>query len=149
MKGKVEKVCLTCNGKFVSFLSDNRKFCCRGCFERKRKPTICIGCGIEFYIPGEPNMKYHNQECYFMNGVKGTFQIGHNLNQGKTHSQKVKDKMSASHRINRSQLVKDTIQFPNFNPQACKIIEEYGKMNGYNFQHALNGGEFHIKELGY
>jgi hypothetical protein len=149
MKGKVEKVCLTCNGKFVSFLSDNRKFCCRGCFERKRKPTICKGCGIEFYIPGEPNMKYHNQECYFMNGVKGTFQIGHNLNQGKTHSQKVKDKMSASHRINRSQLVKDTIQFPNFNPQACKIIEEYGKMNGYNFQHALNGGEFHIKELGY
>ncbi len=39
--------------------------------------------------------------------------------------------------------------FPSFNPVACKIIDEYGKQNGYNFQHALNGGEYHIKELGY
>lgn len=32
----------------------------------------------------------------------------------------------------------------NFNPYACKIIDEYGKMHGYNFQHALNGGEFNV-----
>lgn len=38
---------------------------------------------------------------------------------------------------------------PTFNPNACKMIDEYGKANGYNFQHALNGGEHHIKELGY
>lgn len=38
---------------------------------------------------------------------------------------------------------------PKHNPFACKIIDEYGKKNGYNFQHALNGGEYHIKELGY
>lgn len=38
---------------------------------------------------------------------------------------------------------------PNFNSFACKIIDKYGKQNGYNFQHALNGGEFHIKQLGY
>lgn len=30
---------------------------------------------------------------------------------------------------------------PCFNPTACKIIEEYGTQNDYNFQHALNGGE--------
>ena len=36
-----------------------------------------------------------------------------------------------------------------FNPRACHIIEEYGKEHGYNFQHALNGGEYYIKELGY
>jgi hypothetical protein len=30
---------------------------------------------------------------------------------------------------------------PNFNPHACKIIDEYGKKHEYNFQHALNGGE--------
>ncbi len=29
----------------------------------------------------------------------------------------------------------------NFNPNACKFIEEFGKKRGYNFQHALNGGE--------
>ncbi|MBC8427941.1 MAG: hypothetical protein H8D94_00560 [Candidatus Pelagibacter sp.] len=38
---------------------------------------------------------------------------------------------------------------PNYNPEACKIIDNYGKENGYNFQHAENGGEHHIKELGY
>lgn len=37
----------------------------------------------------------------------------------------------------------------NFNPNACKIIDEYGQKHGYNFQHAMNGGEFYIKELGY
>lgn len=39
--------------------------------------------------------------------------------------------------------------FPNHNPEGCKLIEEYGKLYRYNFQHAENGGEFHIKELGY
>ena len=29
----------------------------------------------------------------------------------------------------------------NFSPYACGIIDDYGKANGYNFQHALNGGE--------
>ncbi len=38
---------------------------------------------------------------------------------------------------------------PFYNPEACKIIEQYGKEHGYNFQHAENGGEYHIKELGY
>jgi len=38
---------------------------------------------------------------------------------------------------------------PNYNPDACKLIDEYGKENGYNFQHAENGGEHHIKKLGY
>jgi hypothetical protein len=38
---------------------------------------------------------------------------------------------------------------PGFNPNACKLIDEYGKQHGYNFQHALNGGEYYIKELGY
>lgn len=39
--------------------------------------------------------------------------------------------------------------FPSYNPDACKLIEEYGKQHGFNFQHAENGGEFHIKELGF
>lgn len=38
---------------------------------------------------------------------------------------------------------------PNYNPKACRIIEQYGQDHGYTFQHAENGGEFHIKELGY
>jgi len=44
---------------------------------------------------------------------------------------------------------RDGICFPNYNKDACKLIEQYGKEHGYNFQHAENGGEYHIKELGY
>jgi len=38
---------------------------------------------------------------------------------------------------------------PNYNPAACILIDEYGEQNNFKFQHAMNGGEFHIKELGY
>jgi len=38
---------------------------------------------------------------------------------------------------------------PNYNPEACKLIDKYGKDNNYNFQHAENGGEFHVSGLGY
>lgn len=38
---------------------------------------------------------------------------------------------------------------PNYNSSACIFIDDYGKRNGFHFQHAENGGEFHIKELGY
>lgn len=34
-----------------------------------------------------------------------------------------------------------------FNPVACQRIDEYGKKHGFNFQHALNGGE--IAVIGY
>jgi len=31
-----------------------------------------------------------------------------------------------------------------YNSHACEFIDEYGKKSGYNFQHALNGGEIII-----
>ena len=33
---------------------------------------------------------------------------------------------------------------PAYNPAGCKLIDEYGKEHNYNFQHAENGGEFHV-----
>lgn len=56
-----------------------------------------------------------------------------------------KMRLSAIRRIER----KHGQIFPSYNPEACKIIDEYGLKHGYNFQHAENGGEFHIKGLGY
>jgi len=62
---------------------------------------------------------------------------------------------SEEHRLNlRKSMIKNIEErygqiFPNYNPTACKIIDEYGKQNGYNFQHAENDGEYQIKELGY
>ena len=38
---------------------------------------------------------------------------------------------------------------PNYNPQACEIINWFNMYYDFNFQHALNGGECRIKNLGY
>jgi hypothetical protein len=64
---------------------------------------------------------------------------------GKKHSIETKEKM----RISASKRISNNNWHPSFNVTACKIIEEYGNKNGYNFRHALNGGEFFIEELGY
>ena len=144
----ITKKCKTCNNSFKSYKSDKKKYCSRKCFELRRHPSCCLGCGQEFYVPGEPNQKYCSQKCYSKN-IKGTFQKGHKVNKGKNHTLETKEKLSLSHRKHRAKWVKNWIQFPNFNPNGCERILEYGKKHGYNFQTAINGGEYFIKELGY
>lgn len=38
---------------------------------------------------------------------------------------------------------------PNYNSSACKYFDKLNQQNGWNLQHAMNGGEFYIKEFGY
>ncbi|KKK44494.1 hypothetical protein LCGC14_3167030 [marine sediment metagenome] len=66
---------------------------------------------------------------------------------GKTHLKETKRKIRLAH-IKRVEERCGQIM-PNYNPDACRLIEEYGKTHDYNFQHAENGGEFHIRELGF
>jgi len=66
---------------------------------------------------------------------------------GRVDTKETKNRKRQAH-IKRIQ-ARHQQMYPNYNSEACKIIEEYGKQHGYNFQHAENGGEFHIKELGY
>jgi predicted DNA-binding protein YlxM (UPF0122 family) len=70
---------------------------------------------------------------------------------GKTHTKESRKLMSKKQRKIAIQRIKDREGqvYPNYNPEACKLIEEYGEEHGYNFQHAENGGEYHIEELGY
>jgi len=65
---------------------------------------------------------------------------------GKKTSEQTKLKQRLSH-INRL-LINGGI-CPMHNKNACNFMDNYGKLNNYNFKHALNGGEFYIKELGY
>lgn len=65
---------------------------------------------------------------------------------GRKHSDETKLKQRLSH-INR--LKNNGWICPMHNKRACDFIDEYNKHNNYNFVHALNGGEFYIKELGY
>lgn len=66
---------------------------------------------------------------------------------GKSHTKEVKTKMRKS-AIKRLKNRKGQIN-PNYNSNACKIIEEYGMKFGCKFKHAENGGEYFINELGY
>ncbi len=38
---------------------------------------------------------------------------------------------------------------PNFNKNACLIFDDISLKENIHIQHAMNGGEYHIKELGY
>jgi hypothetical protein len=65
---------------------------------------------------------------------------------GKKHSEETKRIL----RVKRLNALNNNKKcYPSYNPKGCLAIEEYGKLYGYNFQHALNGGEYHIEYLGY
>lgn len=64
----------------------------------------------------------------------------------------INEKNSKSNRIRRIEEIKEKhgIFFPNHNKKSIPIIEAKAKELGItDLQHAENGGEFHIKELGY
>lgn len=76
---------------------------------------------------------------------------------GKKDSEETRQKKSKSMRgIKRSESFKEKCRIkrlneiellggkPNYNVNACKIIDLFGKQNGYHFRHALNGGEVSI-----
>jgi len=64
---------------------------------------------------------------------------------GRKHKEDTIKKMRTTY----SKKMVDNKWHPSFNITACEIIEKYGKKYGYDFQHAMNGGEFFIEELGY
>jgi NUMOD3 motif len=88
---------------------------------------------------------------------------------GRKHSKEAKKKMSEAHKGKKfimSNEARKNVRLakikwvvnnknnglpiaPTFNKNACEIIDKYGKENNLNFKHAMNGGEFFIKELGY
>jgi len=81
---------------------------------------------------------------------------------GSRHTEETRKKMSESQSLryinpeNRCILRRAAVErfkklgiAPRYNKKACDVIEEYGKQHNYNFQHALNGGEYYIEELGY
>ena len=56
-------------------------------------------------------------------------------------------------RKNMSEAAKKRIMeqgtYISYNPNSIPVIEKYGTENGYNFQHAENGGEYLVREVYY
>lgn len=66
---------------------------------------------------------------------------------GKPHTEETKKKMRIS-TLNYLKELKGQLA-PRYNKDSIPLIEEYGRINGYKFIHAENGGEYFVKELGY
>ena len=58
----------------------------------------------------------------------------------KTENLKGRDKVT---------VICDIQVMPSFNPEACQIFDQIMKETSTYIQHAMNGGEYYIKELGY
>jgi hypothetical protein len=74
--------------------------------------------------------------------------MGNKFNLGNKHSVETKTKMrlAAVEQILKKRRPGFT---PNYNKKACKYFNHLMIHDGINIQHAENGGEFFIKELGY
>lgn len=79
-------------------------------------------------------------ECRDWSGVNNSMY-------GKKHSNEARRKVRLAwikrHEGRKGQLV------PSYNPRSIPMIENYGRKNGFKFQHAENLGEYRVKELGY
>lgn len=96
---------------------------------------------------GVPWTGHHTEE--FKKQVSNRFK-NNNVWRGKKHTEQTKRKqrLVAIERLSKNYFNGHQV-IPAWNPVACQKIDEYGKKFGYNFQHAMNGGEFYIEELGY
>jgi len=74
--------------------------------------------------------------------------IGNKSMTGKKHSSETKRKMRLSAIKQLKEKTRNNFA-PNYNKDACKYFNKLMKENNINIQHAENGGEYHIKELGY
>ncbi len=103
------------------------------------KNTLCMSCTAKSY-PGHPQTAE----------AKAKISMNHKrpwLGKTKPMSAETKLKMRVS-----------TIKFieklsgkcvPRYNPTACQLFTQLNEHFGWNGLHAENGGEYHIKELGY
>jgi len=81
--------------------------------------------------------KYHSEESRERCRIAQT---------GKIASEATKLK----HRLNRIEQLKEVgVHCPKYNKNACQYFDWLNKWMGWNGKHAMNGGEFFIKELGY
>lgn len=130
---------LSYSSKWNMNRSENNQSLCSSCWQIGEKNHIFGKSSWNKGLPKERQPRYGklvSDKFRKMMSVKMSGKNNHRF--GKPLSKEHKQKLRISI-INRIQ--KYGIHSKNFNPKACQFIEEYGKKNGYNFQHAMNGGE--------
>ena len=74
---------------------------------------------------------------------------------GKSHNDETRQRIKLhanseeGRRVRRNNAIKKNAFYPNYNKDACELFDTINESMNWNGQHAENGGEFFIKELGY
>jgi len=71
-----------------------------------------------------------------------------------SHSKESRRKIGKATRLNMIKRIELALEnggqlTPWYNPTACEYFNQLMEQTGTHIQHAENGGEYHIKELGY
>lgn len=149
---KIVVSCIDCGKNRIVTLADyllSKTEFCRSCWRKGDKnPSKTESARKKLSRKGVKNLNYATPEWKEKFSLQRTGI--HNPMFGKKHKDETRKKMRiiTINRIEKSLANGGQMQ-PLYNSEGCKIIDEYGKKNNYHFQHAENGGEFHIKELGY
>jgi len=91
--------------------------------------------GSKKYYENHPEMKKHLSDV--LKGRKFTNEHRKNL------------RISTINHIRKRLELNGDIHTPAFNINACELFDKISEILNVNIQHALNGGEYHIKDLGY
>lgn len=167
---RIKEICTQREYYFIGFKNNEYKGC--------RKTRLILKCLIDGNIWEVGYDNFTNKqsgctECNRLNiskrskGKKHTLSARKKMSEsgkGKVLSKETRMKMSISRKgLKRSDDTKRKMRiatinrieknngqcFPNYNPIACDLFDKMIEETGYNIQHAKNGGEYHIKELGY
>lgn len=164
-----KRACPNCGSEISYTLKSNRT-------RAEKRSKVCKSCSARSKVYSSETLKKLTERGKLNKGYKHTDGAKDKIRKaglGRTHTEETKAKISSANagnqwnvgrvcseetktkiRLNRLKVI-STNKFnghqviPSFNPKGCKAIDAYGAEHGYTFQHAMNGGEHLIEELGY
>jgi len=160
-QGKVKIICAI-HGVFEQ--TPNNHLRGEGCFKCSHKKINEINTLNIIDFIEESNKKHYNKYDYscvhYKHGnikvniicpIHGSFKQtpnAHKKGQGCPKCGVIKNRLhyleKLKNRLNKNQQI-----IPNFNSDSCLFFDELSIENNIHIQHAMNGGEYKIKELGY
>lgn len=154
-KNHVIVKCLCCGKDIKTKPSqkNRKKYCSKDCMDKYRKTVTereCPQCGIMFTPKGNKT-KCCSRSCASklkLNNKDTREKILNNLIREQTAEMKKNQRVLRIKQISKNKFNGHQVM-PSWNPKACDYFEEFDQDNNTSGQHARNGGELHVKELGY
>jgi len=153
-KQKIKYICPT-HGIIEQYISNHYKYGCYKCAKNKKLTFKEL---IEKFneVHGEyeyENFEYENvkQIINIKCSKHGFFKQrinNHLQGQGCPSCGNIKRRLKRIKQIEKNKFDNNQV-VPSFNSKACELFDKISEKNNIKIQHAMNGGEFYIKELGY